>query len=118
MKRAIKINGMDIKRMISESVRRTLSEISQRTAQSAAEKAEDNADIDRMMDAIYTLRTGLSNYAESFSPLHGQEGLSYFLANKRPANQGQARQLLEYLDEIEKFFERKGAQQENLYNMF
>lgn len=92
----------------------SVSEISYDTVSSAAEKT-DGVDFSGVKDAIEKLREALDVYYGSFNRLHGRNALSYYFANGRPASEGEASKFFGYLDEMEKYFDRKEKQSMNLY---
>ena len=104
---------------ISESQFRKLvesvSEISYDTVSDASDKA-DRVDFYKVREAIESIREALDVYFGSFNRLHGREAVSYYFTNGRPANEGAAAKFMGYLDEMERFFERKEQQSSNLFH--
>lgn len=106
--RKIHLTEAQFKKVIAEKV----SEISYNTIHNASGKYMGR-NIYAAKNAILTLREILSDFDSSFHKIHGQEALNYFYANKKAPAEGAASKFLEYLDEMEKFFDRKEAQEEN-----
>lgn len=106
--RKIHLTEAQFKKVIAEKV----SEISYNTIHNASSKYLGR-NIYAAKNAILTLREILSDFDSSFHKIHGQEALNYFYANKKAPAEGAASKFLEYLDEMEKFFDRKEAQEEN-----
>lgn len=105
--RKIHLTEAQFKKVIAEKV----SEISYNTIHNASSKYLGR-NIYAAKNAILTLKEILSDFDSSFHKIHGQEALNYFYANKKAPAESAASKFLEYLDEMEKFFDRKEAQEE------
>lgn len=131
MKKNIKLTPEMLREMVSESVKRVLSEGMDEISYNALDAAADKADptwyedeeyhegfhnVTDVVDAIKLIRQYLVKMENSFKPLRGQSALSYFYDKKQAPNQGIARQCQEYLDYIEGFVQRKSEQANNLRN--
>lgn len=93
----------NIDKIISESIRKTLSEMDWKTTDKALEKTNDYTDrIERVQYAINTIKEFLRPYCDDMS----------YDVRKYPNSK--ASKLLAYLDEISMFVSRKEQQRDNM----
>ena len=117
MKKIVRLTENDLHKIVKESTKRIISEISWLKSDSAAGKSEYLDNSDEILKSIKEIREYLENYVYN----DDNSINSYTLGNTNwkgtSTGSGQARKMLTYLGMIENFVLRKQKQRTNLTNL-